>query len=82
MGVLTLIAFLIAYGFAAYSGDKVPALDDVARMWKPIGDLVRANLGQRFLITVFFGLWFGAASHTFTDLAGSFIKTGRIAKFL
>ena len=28
------------------------------------------------------GLWFGAASHTFTDMAGSFVKTGRVSKTL
>jgi uncharacterized metal-binding protein len=31
---------------------------------------------------MFAGLWIGAASHTLTDIAGSFIKTGRITDFL
>jgi uncharacterized metal-binding protein len=82
MGVLTLIAFLASCCFAAYSARKIPGLDDIARMWQPIGELIRVNFGQHFLMIVFVGLWLGAASHTFTDMAGSFIKTGRMAKFL
>lgn len=82
MGVLTLIAFAAAYIYAAYAGGKLPGLVDFARVWQPIGEFTRANFGEHFLPAVFVGLWFGAASHTFTDMAGSFIKTGRIAKFL
>jgi uncharacterized metal-binding protein len=82
MGVLTLIAFATVYLYAAFSGGKLPGLIDFSRVWQNIGEFTRTNLGEHFLIVVFAGLWFGAASHTFTDMAGSFIKTGRIAKFL
>ena len=82
MGVLTLIAFTVVYFCAAYTGGKLPGLVDFAHVWQPIGEFSRANFGEHFLPAVFAGLWLGAASHTFTDLAGSFIKTGRIAKFL
>jgi hypothetical protein len=30
----------------------------------------------------FAGLWSGAASHTFADMAGTYIKTGRSGGFL
>ena len=82
MGVLTLLAFASVYLYAGYSGGKLPGLIDFSRVWQNIGEFIRTNLGEHFLIVVFVGLWFGAASHTFTDMAGSFIKTGRIAKFL
>lgn len=82
LGVVTLGAFLGLYLYAAFSGGKVPGLADVAGAWQPVGGFARRNLGEYFLPVVFLGLWLGAASHTFTDLAGSFTKTGRIAKFL
>ena len=82
MGVLTLIAFASVYLYAAFSGGKLPGLIGFSMVWQNIGEFTRLNLGEHFLIVVFAGLWFGAASHTFTDMAGSFIKTGRIVKFL
>ena len=82
MGVLSVIAFAAVYIWAAYSGGRLPDLTEFARVWRTIGDGVRHYLGEHFLLLVFLGLWLGAASHTFTDLAGSFIKTGRVAKFL
>jgi uncharacterized metal-binding protein len=82
MGILTLIAFLATYVYLAYSGGKIPSFFDFARAWKTVGEFTQTYFGEHCLITLFAGLWFGAASHTFTDMAGSFIKTGRVAKFL
>jgi uncharacterized metal-binding protein len=81
-GVVTLVVFAITYCYAAYTGGKAPGLDDIAVVWRPIDGLARRNLGRNFYLVGFVGIWLGAASHTFTDLAGSFIKTGRIGKFL
>jgi len=82
MGVLTAAAFAFVYAWAALRGGTLPSIVEYSRAWQPIGEFVRVHLGQYFVAMVFVGLWLGAASHTFTDLAGSFIKTGRIAKFL
>ena len=82
MGMLTLTLFFAAYVYAVYSDGKLPNLLDLASIWLPIGEFIRASFGEHFLPAAFAGLWLGAASHTFTDMAGSFIKTGRIAKFL
>ncbi|MEO6050057.1 MAG: metal-binding protein [Pyrinomonadaceae bacterium] len=82
MGALTLAAFFAVYIYAAYAGGKVPGLVDFARVWQTIGVFTGERFGEYFPVVVFVGLWLGAASHTFTDMAGSFIKTGRIAKFL
>jgi len=82
MGVLTLAAFAVVYVVAAYSGGKLPVWNEFARVWQPIGEFTRAKLGEYFLPLTFVGLWLGAASHTFTDMAGSFVKTGRMTKFL
>lgn len=82
LGVVTLVVFIAAYCYAVYSGGKLPGLANIGFVWQPIGNFVRANFGEHFIFFVFLGLWLGAASHTFTDLAGSFIKSGRVAKFL
>jgi uncharacterized metal-binding protein len=83
MGVLTLAAFTIGCVHAVYySGGKLPGVIEFSRGWQSIGQFTRTNFGEHFLLVLFVGLWLGAASHTFTDFAGSFIKTGRAGKFL
>jgi uncharacterized metal-binding protein len=82
MGVLTLAVYLAAYIFAFFSGGRIEGLFDVAHVWQPVGEFTRGRLGNNFLLLTFIGLWLGAASHTFTDMAGSFVKTGRVADFL
>jgi uncharacterized metal-binding protein len=82
-GVITLVFFVAAYAWASYSGGRAPQIYDIATVWRPIGSFVDAHLGGGdFYLLSFIGTWIGTASHTFTDLAGSFIKTGRVAKFL
>jgi len=82
-GVLTLVAFIVAYIYESYTGGRMPRPTDIATVWRPIGGSVNEYLGgSEFYLLSFIGVWIGAASHTFTDLAGSFIKTGRVAKFL
>jgi uncharacterized metal-binding protein len=51
---------------------------EFAQTWRQIGEYVRANFGEEAFTATFVGLWLGAASHTLTDMAGSFIKHGRI----
>ncbi len=82
LGIVTLVVFVGAYIYASCSGGKLPGLENIMQIWQPVGDFVRAKFGDHFFVFVFLGTWLGAASHTFTDLAGSFIKTGRVAKFL
>jgi uncharacterized metal-binding protein len=40
------------------------------------------NVGDYALAAIFLGLWLGAASHTVTDLIGTFLKTGKVKDFL
>lgn len=82
MGVLTLLSFFSAYALAIYAGGDLPNLMEFVRVWTAIGDYVRADLGENALVSIFIGLWLGAASHTLTDMAGSFIKHGRVMEFL
>lgn len=80
LGIISLIAFGAAYFYAAFSGGKLLGIEQIAYVWQPIGAFTRETFGQNFPILIFVGLWLGAASHTFTDMAGTFIKTGRMAK--
>jgi uncharacterized metal-binding protein len=78
MGALTLTAFLIIYAVTAWQGASPPDLLEIAQSWTAIGSFVREHAGEHAFTAVFAGLWIGAASHTLTDMAGSFIKHGRI----
>ncbi|HEY0459367.1 MAG TPA: metal-binding protein [Pyrinomonadaceae bacterium] len=82
IGTLTLVAFAAVYAYAAYTGGDLPRLAEFTGVWLDIGEYVRRNIGEYFLPSVFIGLWVGAASHTLTDMAGTFVKTGRITEFL
>ncbi|MEJ7847379.1 MAG: metal-binding protein [Pyrinomonadaceae bacterium] len=82
MGVLTLAAFIAVFALAVYFEGSLPDLRELAETWRTIGEFTRANLGEGFLASLFVGMWAGAASHTFADMAGSYIKTGRVTKFL
>ncbi len=82
VGVLTLLAFLFSYVYMGISGGELPSLLEFAKSWRKIGDVVRIAFGENVFVSLFIGLWLGAASHTLTDMAGSFIKHGRIMEFL
>lgn len=82
MGVLTLAAFVAVYAAGIYFGGSLLDLQEIAKIWRTIGEFTRTNLGDGFLVSLFAGMWAGAASHTFTDMAGSYVKTGRVTKFL
>ena len=78
MGVVTLLSFLAAYLLAIYAGGDLPNLMSFTKTWTAIGEYVRTDLGDSAFSYAFVGVWLGAASHTLTDMAGSFIKHGRI----
>ncbi len=82
MGALTLFSFFITFLYVLYSGGEMPKLIDFAKSWQEIGVCARVSFGEYAFPAAFVGLWLGAASHTFTDLAGTFIKTGRVGEFL
>jgi uncharacterized metal-binding protein len=79
---LTVVIFGAIYLYSTYVDGKVPGLADVFAVWRDLGTAIRLSLGPHFLLAIFLGLWLGAASHTFTDMAGSWIKTGRVGEFL
>lgn len=82
VGILTLVSFAVTFLVITYLGDEVPGLFEFTGSWQGIGSYIRTHFGPYVFPAVFVGLWLGAASHTVTDMAGSFIKTGRLGEFL
>ena len=78
MGMATCVAFLFSYAYTTVVGGSLPALLDFPRTWVTLREYSDLALGSYGVVGLFIGMWIGAASHTFTDIAGSYIKTGRI----
>lgn len=72
--MITLIATVILYARAAYTGSSLPGLNDVVSAWFAVDIFVRDVIGQNVAIATFIGLWWGAATHTFTDVGTSILK--------
>ena len=82
LGVATLITFA---GMAVYSyatAGSFPSLANLVRGWESIGMSVGAGSTLEIVLAVLAGLWAGAASHTLTDIAITYIKTGRVDALL
>ena len=82
MGIVTVVLFAASYCSAVLLKTEMPRLDDLAGAWRAAGGLLRLHAGANVLMLIFAGMWTGAASHTFTDMAGTYIKTGRSGGFL
>ena len=80
IGVVTLVAYFVAFASSGFSDGALPDVNEFATAWRLVADTVRKYLGNNFLILSFVGLWLGAASHTFSDMAITYIKTGRVEK--
>lgn len=78
LGISTIFAFV---GFAIYSymtAGSLPSLAGFAQGWELLGASLGADSTLEVLIATLLGLWAGAASHTLTDIATTYIKTGRV----
>ncbi len=82
MGALTLLAFVAVSISAFYTHGAVPDLVTFSSEWQRLGELVSRYLGANFAWLVFFGLWLGGLSHTLTDIAGTYVKTGKVKALL
>lgn len=81
-GSVTLFGVLFVYLAATLRNSTPPTLQQVQEIWETFGVWTRASIGDYALGAIFLGLWLGAASHTLTDLAGTFLKTGKVKEFL
>ena len=82
MGVLTLVAFLASLISAVYSHGSLPNIISVTQEWQRLAELISRYLGEHFAWFVFLGLWLGGLSHSLTDIAGTYIKTGKVKALL
>ena len=82
IGVVTLCAYILAFAWTGMSDDAVPDVRDFGYAWQSVAHFVKKYLGDNFLILSFGGMWLGGASHSITDLVITYIKTGRVEKFL
>jgi uncharacterized metal-binding protein len=76
--VLTLVALAAVYLRASLvAGAGVPAWTDVLHAWEAVrAGAVGYGVDANFALAVFAGLWWGAASHTLTDVAVSVVRKG------
>ena len=81
-GALTLFGTLGLYLAAVICNAAPPNLAEIRVLWQVIGVWMRLTIGDYALFAILIGLWFGAASHTMTDIAGTFLKTGKVKEFL
>ncbi len=82
LGAMTLLAYLGFMVKVAATGGQMPEMSVFLDAWRQIGAASRSYLETNMPGAIFWGMWAGAASRTFTDLAGTFIKTGRVSEYL
>jgi uncharacterized metal-binding protein len=75
---LTLLGWAGVYLRAAYvAGAAAPGWADILNAWQLIAaGAARYGLGGYFALAVLAGLWWGAATHTLTDVAWSVVRKG------
>jgi uncharacterized metal-binding protein len=74
--VLALIVLAGVYLRAVLLNGPVPTFDELLQAWHAIEASVRQNIGEHSIWAVLAGLWWGAASHTLTDVAWSVLRKG------
>jgi uncharacterized metal-binding protein len=81
-GTLAVGGFVAATIIEIAGGFRIASFADFANMWTRLGELFSTYVGKSALVAAFVGVWSGAASHTASDIAVTFIKTGKVKKFL
>jgi uncharacterized metal-binding protein len=81
-GIITFGGFAAALVIELVSGVRIAGVSDFIETCRHLGEVFRVRVGETLAVSIFIGLWVGAASHTFTDMAGTFIKTGKVSRFL
>jgi uncharacterized metal-binding protein len=74
--MLMIIVAVAAYLRALLVHGAPPGFDDMAQAWRAIEAGVKEGLGRHAVWAGLAGLWWGAASHTLTDVAWSVMRKG------
>ena len=75
-GMLALIVLAGLFLRAVIVSGPTPNFNDMAQAWRVIDSSVRQNVGEHAVWAGLAGLWWGAASHTLTDVAWSILRKG------
>jgi len=78
LGAASVIAFVLFAAYSYGSNGTVPNAATFARGWESMGTMAGAVSTLEILLAILLGMWLGAASHTLTDIAITYIKTGRV----
>ncbi|HEX8922469.1 MAG TPA: metal-binding protein [Pyrinomonadaceae bacterium] len=74
--VLALLILAGVYLRAMLVNGLLPTFEEIALAWRAIEASARQNVGEHAVWAVLAGLWWGAASHTLTDVAWSVLRKG------
>jgi uncharacterized metal-binding protein len=74
--VLALIVSAGVYLRALWTSGPTPTFAEVWQAWRAIEASARANVGEHAAWAALAGLWWGAATHTLTDVAWSVLRKG------
>ncbi len=74
--VLALLVSAGVYLRAVLVSGPTPTFEEVLQAWRAIEAGVRGNVGEHAAWAALAGLWWGAASHTLTDVAWSVLRKG------
>jgi uncharacterized metal-binding protein len=74
--VLALIIVAGVYLRATLVGGALPGPEQFAEAWRAIEASAGRNVGRHAVWAILAGLWWGAASHTLTDVAWSVMRKG------
>ena len=72
--IIALLAAAAVYLRAMLTSGAPPGLDEVVAVWRLMEASLRESVGRHVMWVVFAGLWWGAASHTLTDVAWSVMR--------
>ena len=82
IGAATLVGFAAWFGYSMLTTGEMPDLFAFLRGWERVGSLSNQVSAGEMLGAIFVGMWAGAASHTLTDIAITYVKTGRVDALL
>jgi uncharacterized metal-binding protein len=74
--VLALLVLAGVYLRAMLTNGLTPTFGEIAQAWRAIETSARQNVGEHAVWAVLAGLWWGAASHTLTDVVWSVLRKG------
>lgn len=75
-GVLALLTACAVYLRAMIMHGTPPGFAEIAEAWRAIETSVSQTVGRNAVWAVLAGLWWGAASHTLTDVGWSILRKG------